>query len=129
MTVKTELAVLYALIVLLGVLSHLAIFNRVDWRPLAPLLIWVYSGLVVLLFLFLNSFESDLSTCFKYLFILVILYCMGLFTSITIVDSLRRKYRPIVQSRLEAIAIDSSSAAVLDESGTTCDKAMRKDTT
>ena len=129
MIVTTELAVLGTLTALLGVVSHLAIFNRIEWHMLAPLLIWIYPALAFLLFLIINFFESDLRTCLKYLFVLVTLYCMGLFTSITIVESLRRKYRPIIRSGPEEIAFDSSNPAALDGPRTTCDKAIRKNTT
>ena len=118
---KTELAVLGTITALLGVVSHLAIFDRVDWRLLAPLLIWIYSALAVLLFLFLNSFEPNLGTCFKYLFVLVKSYCTGLFTSIGIVESVRRRRRPIFRSGPKEIAPKLSSPAALEGSGMALD--------
>ncbi|KAH8744752.1 hypothetical protein F5883DRAFT_588868, partial [Diaporthe sp. PMI_573] len=113
--------VLGTITALLGVVSHLAIFNQVDWRLLAPLLLWIYSALAVLLFLLLNSFEPKVGTCFKYLFVLIMLYCTGLFTSISIVESLRRRRRPSFRSGPEEIALDLSSPAVLEGFGITLD--------
>jgi hypothetical protein len=127
MIVKTELALLGTLNALLGVVSHLAIFNRIDWRLLVPLLIWIYSALAVLFFFIINSFESDLRTCFKYLFALAMLYCTGLFTSISIVEGLRRRYRPINQSGPEEIAMDLYAPSYLD--GTASDKTTHQNTT
>lgn len=129
MIVTTQLALLGTLTALLGVVSHLTIFTRIEWQKLAPLLIWVYPALAFLLFLLINSFETDLRTCLEYLFILVMSYCMGLFTSFTIVKSLRRKYRPITQTGPEEIAMDSSISAALDGPGNDCEKAMRNNST
>lgn len=128
MIFPTELALLGTLAALLGVVSHLTIFTRIEWHMLAPLLVWVYSALAFLLFLLINSFESDLRTCLEYLFVSVISYCIGLFSSVTIAESLRRRYRPIVQGGPEEIAIGSSIPAALDALVIPYEKAACKDT-
>lgn len=128
MTIPTGLALLGTLAALLGVVSHLTIFTRIEWHMLAPLLVWVYSALAFLLFLLINSFESDLRTCLEYVFISVISYCIGLFSSVTIAESMRRRYRNVIQSGPEEIAIGSYSAAP-DGLGITYEKAERKDAT
>lgn len=115
-----EFAALGTLTALLGVISHLAIFTRIEWHIILPLLIWVYSALALLLFLFINSLESNLISCFKYLFILVVLYCMGLISSITIMKSLHPKDRPI-QGGLG----EKASSSVFNEPGNTCDQKTR----
>lgn len=124
-----EFALLGTLTALLGILSHLVIFTRIEWHTLAPLLIWVYAALAFLLFLAINSFESDLRTCLEYLFILVISYCMGLFTSITIWEGLRRQYRPIIQSGPEEIALSPSLPVSHGGCEYTCDKTVHENTT
>lgn len=128
MIVTTKLALLGTLTALLGVVSHLAVFTRIQWRMLAPLLLWVYPALAFLLFLLIQSFDTDLKSCLEYLFVLVVSYCMGLFTSVTIVESLRRKHRPIIQSGPEEIAIGSSIPAALDGHGGACERAVRSNT-
>lgn len=129
MVISTELALLSTLAALLGVVSHLTIFTRIGWHMLAPLLVWVYSALAFLLFLLINSFESDLRTCLEYLFVSVISYCIGLFISVTIAESLRRRYRPIIQSGPEEIAINSSIPTAPHGLGITYVEAAYKNTT
>lgn len=124
-----EFALLGTFTALLGVLSHVVVFTRIEWQKLVPILLWIYPALAFLLFLFINSFESDIRTCLGYLSILVTSYCMGLFTSVTFVEILHRKYRPIVQSGPEEIAIESSVPSALDDFGTVNDKAVHKNTT
>jgi hypothetical protein len=109
MIVKKEIAVLGTLTTLLGVVSQLAVFfTRMEWYMLAPLMVCVYPAVLVLLFLIINSFESDLSSCLGYLFTLVLLYCMGLFITINVVDHLLRNYESL---RLQQFTIDSSIVA------------------
>jgi hypothetical protein len=123
MTVKAELAVLGTLITLLGMVSHLAVFLAgIEWNMLAPLLVCIYPALAFLVFLIINSFELDLNTCLRYLFVLVMLYCLGLFTAINIVESVRRKYRPLIWKPQEIIH-QSSILAPLEKPEYACDKA------
>lgn len=91
MVVETELTVLGTVTTLLRVTSHLAIFfTRLEWRMIAPFLLFIYPALAFLLYLIIDSFESDLSTCIKYLFSLIDLCCIELFTTLVIVKSLCR---------------------------------------
>lgn len=129
MIIPTELALLGTLAALLGVVSHVTILTRIKWHMLAPLLVWVYSALAFLLFLLINSFESDLRTCLEYVFVSVISYCIGLFSSVTIAESLRRRYRLIIQSAPEEIALDSSIPTGLHGLGMNDEKAVCQDIT
>lgn len=72
------------LAVLLGLTSHLTLFIQEDWHMVAPLLIWVYTALFFGLNLFLNIFEADLRICLKKSLILVLLYCIGILTSVIV---------------------------------------------
>lgn len=125
---KTELVILGIVTPLLGVASHLAVFfTRLEWYKIAPLLVFVYPALAVLLYFLIDSFESDLSSRIEYLFLFIALYCVGLSTAILLVKGLYGGHNPIIRRR-QKVTENSSTPDTLDGSGNTCDKVVCENT-
>lgn len=125
---KKELVILGVVTPLLGVVSHLAVFfTRLEWYKIAPLLVFVYPALAVLLYFLIDSFESDLSTRIEYLFLFIALYCVGLSTAIVLVKGLYGGKNPIIRRR-QKISKDSSLPGTPVESGSPCNKEVCENT-